>query len=413
MEIRDLGEFGRGVFATRSYEIDDIIFSEDPLMSMQSHSNYGMLWTCSHCLTPLGPTLRASILHVVDVDLPLHNSVLDDDILPEPVSCLLNCGLFYCSEKCREINFEESHRLLCVGDLQKDHPLVVFKEFCFNYNEQYHMVLELFASFALKHIKTHQPLQEMIDQTLHSFAHSNWEHSKLPRVGEPFTDFQEFVIQSVDDAYYLMKDALSASLNGMDIAVYMWDTFTPQVLSKLMGLFEFNNITMQYDSPVGDAILDFQDIENPLGDTLLESFMESSKAMQQSNPCTSNCGEDTDDEYETIDISFNGVGIFSTACLINHSCDPNIRFEFSNRTSRLTVYAYKKIIEGEQLFHSYIEESNCFEDRLFEIAEYGFICKCSKCCEESNCAGAVQAIESFFQAYPHLVKKIPNGIDTQ
>ncbi|KAK2868076.1 hypothetical protein FQN49_003181 [Arthroderma sp. PD_2] len=75
-----------------------------------------------------------------------------------------------------------------------------------------------------------------------------------------------------------------------------------------------------------------------------------------------------------------GLCIQPFACLINHSCNPNAVVGFDE--GDITIKAIRKIKSDEQIFISYIDNTNPFDIRQKELAErYYFTCNCSKCAE--------------------------------
>ena len=73
-----------------------------------------------------------------------------------------------------------------------------------------------------------------------------------------------------------------------------------------------------------------------------------------------------------------GVCLQPYASLINHSCDPNAVIGFDE--GRIHVKALREIKTGEQVFISYIDNTNPLDVRQKELLErYFFECSCSKC----------------------------------
>lgn len=70
---------------------------------------------------------------------------------------------------------------------------------------------------------------------------------------------------------------------------------------------------------------------------------------------------------------------------INHSCEPNV-VGMSNKTDhRVSVVALRKIKVGDELFLSYIDESQDYATRQKILQErYLFSCQCPKCVAELN-----------------------------
>ncbi|KAL1957992.1 hypothetical protein VTO42DRAFT_5204 [Malbranchea cinnamomea] len=73
-----------------------------------------------------------------------------------------------------------------------------------------------------------------------------------------------------------------------------------------------------------------------------------------------------------------GLCIQPYASFINHSCDPNAVVGFDQ--GRIFIKALREIKSGEQVFISYVDNTNPFELRQKELLErYFFECTCPKC----------------------------------
>jgi hypothetical protein len=62
---------------------------------------------------------------------------------------------------------------------------------------------------------------------------------------------------------------------------------------------------------------------------------------------------------------------------------PNCVVTF-NRNFEAYVYARRAIKEGDELFHTYVQETDTLENRRAELKLYGFTCRCLKCVEEEK-----------------------------
>jgi hypothetical protein len=78
-----------------------------------------------------------------------------------------------------------------------------------------------------------------------------------------------------------------------------------------------------------------------------------------------------------------GMGLFPLSATVNHSCVPNCVVTF-NRNFEAYVYARRAIKEGDELFHTYVQETDTLENRRAELKLYGFTCRCLKCVEEEK-----------------------------
>lgn len=77
-----------------------------------------------------------------------------------------------------------------------------------------------------------------------------------------------------------------------------------------------------------------------------------------------------------------GLGLFLLESTTNHSCIPNCIVKYGNDNC-MKLIALRDIEEGEELTHSYIEETAPVEERQEQLKSYDFICNCSKCMSET------------------------------
>lgn len=68
----------------------------------------------------------------------------------------------------------------------------------------------------------------------------------------------------------------------------------------------------------------------------------------------------------------------------NHSCTPNAKFFFEKGDFTLVCKALKPIQPGEEIFLSYIRDEDPVEKRRKTLKEYGFFCNCERCVAESS-----------------------------
>lgn len=79
------------------------------------------------------------------------------------------------------------------------------------------------------------------------------------------------------------------------------------------------------------------------------------------------------------------VGIFFLPSRINHSCIPNVHYEFNPILQRGTFHAIHDIEEGEELLISYINGgSRLRAQRQPKLDMWGFVCKCAACQDDNE-----------------------------
>ena len=119
-----------------------------------------------------------------------------------------------------------------------------------------------------------------------------------------------------------------------------------------------------------------------------------------------NCFSITDEEQKTI-----GLGLYLTAAIINHSCEPNLVQTFAfgsgqnsnrkNDTPKLVLTASKNIENGQEMFISYTNPLNIFTQRdAYLKKEYKFQCDCGRCTKSrlrrtGDCDGFVGSTDDY------------------
>lgn len=87
-----------------------------------------------------------------------------------------------------------------------------------------------------------------------------------------------------------------------------------------------------------------------------------------------------------------GVGVFVSAALLNHSCDPNCAWAIDQH-GFLTVTTRCAVLAGDQLTISYIESNNTMtlQARRARLQnDFFFVCRCRRCKEEEGGCGGVR-----------------------
>jgi len=84
-------------------------------------------------------------------------------------------------------------------------------------------------------------------------------------------------------------------------------------------------------------------------------------------------------------LTARGTGMFPVANCTNHSCDPNVASVTRHADLTLELVAIKPIAAGDELFISYIDESQPYADRQAQLRrEYRFDCRCPRCVAEGQ-----------------------------
>jgi hypothetical protein len=89
----------------------------------------------------------------------------------------------------------------------------------------------------------------------------------------------------------------------------------------------------------------------------------------------------------TIDNKDYLYGVFPMMAILNHSCDPSVRYSKEGTNATITLTATRDIAAGEEIFTSYLgdtEEQSLTERRQALMAWLGTTCKCSRCLKEER-----------------------------
>lgn len=80
-----------------------------------------------------------------------------------------------------------------------------------------------------------------------------------------------------------------------------------------------------------------------------------------------------------------GSAFYTLQSCMNHSCRPNARAfkRDEDRDGHAVLLALRPIKKGEEVTISYIDEDASLEERRAALADYAFLCRCSRCLEES------------------------------
>lgn len=107
------------------------------------------------------------------------------------------------------------------------------------------------------------------------------------------------------------------------------------------------------------------------------------------------------------------IGIFPKIARINHSCQPNAAYYWSEALGKRIIYATREIQQGEEIFVSYIPLLMSRAERQKRLDRYGFRCACSACSQSSRNQTLSDErrtdINQAFQAFaPQLTLEIPH-----
>jgi len=222
----------------------------------------------------------------------------------------------------------------------------------------------------------------------------------------------------------LLREALLPLFEKEPDASHLNYLFTLDFYSYLLGLFEINDNSIEFTSPLQIFLqkeLPFMKEPNrtaiwkllePTVDVILQEQLEENSdeeeemeedAMEEQHHHHHDDGKDEEhghDHHDDLpaDIPeglrtalshpfifppFQGLGLFPLEALTNHSCAPNTIVKF-DKDNTCRLFALRDILPGEELTHSYIENELDLEQRKLDLRTYGFECTCIKCKTEAE-----------------------------
>ena len=336
-------------------------------------------------------------------DLPDFSSRLTETCVP----CTQQCGLVYCSDQCRKAHWERAHRLLCVGALDDpSHALIQFKMHAMETNDIFLLAAEVVASILVLVLDGQAP-----DDAAAAYTHFErgpwWETSSA---GDPELAAQMHLL--VEQSSNLLFEAMLPHSERLP------NLFSPDEYGSIIGTFERNNIGISVPSPLVGYATSATTLEHgslraaasaSIAHVCRVVYYENGNSVgdddeeeeeEEEDDCDSDdvidvaavLGSDNPDVEELLPIAeqilpgFDGTGLYTKACMLNHSCNPNVRTTYSDDGRGAVcarVIALCNIRPGEELRHSYIDEEADLEERQAVLRDnYGFVCSCIKCEEQ-------------------------------
>lgn len=340
------------------------------------------------------------------------------------VRCNAGCGEMYCSEACRDANWQHSHALMCVGPLPEDHPLVAFKYHAIEHCDTLLLAAQVFAHVALNGAPAKAEVERFCSAQFREVA-------RTPPGRERDEDFLQWVDSVVMDGFNLLKEAWASGQHqnpaNLPPSAFADLFHSPELLSKVLGIFELNNHDVEVPSPL-EAF--FTDRAKAVGATndpaaaeekaalevvfrqkerLMRAFwgpsatgnfdmdesddeMEDDEEMESEEEMAEDqgdgqCGMEEDDDLEGMGLeelldsawpAYHATALNQSVAKMNHSCEPNVKVTFSG-SNKVVAVAQRPVKAGEELRISYIDEFADYEKRQKLIGEYLFTCNCPKC----------------------------------
>lgn len=444
-EVRPATSKGFGLFATGGCGPGTRIFTEDPLFVLQHTGNRRVVGACARCCGFVGSLQgqlevlfgEARFAALLGSLGGLFRRWQESTGCGTVVRCSQGCGEIYCSEACRDAHFRHSHNLLCVGLLDReDHPLLRFK-----YHALEHADTLLLAAQVMAHLVNRskalgggaQVAQQLAEELL-NFCHAPFRDAcRAPPGRSKDAEFLAHTDGLIAEAATLLRQSLEPHAPAEVAALFQ---NAPALLAELMGLFEYNNIDVEVNSPLGPLInarvaellatgaSDPQASEElQLLDRLLREkewvmrcvwgeettgiFNDDDDDIDDSASSVGDADTSMGDEAHEAEVamaeartevekmsmeqllqapwpSLHGTALFASVARMNHSCAPNMKIEFPGNSACLSAVSLTAINPGDELCISYIKQEADVITRRRQLLEYGFTCSCSRCLAEDS-----------------------------
>ncbi|PRP86296.1 hypothetical protein PROFUN_05437 [Planoprotostelium fungivorum] len=402
---------GKGMFCTRQTPAETVIIKEAPLVSLQHAENRPSAWTCGHCLSFLGS---------LETQLARHQQVLGQMGQSQPTpqvsllsagnvetfECAMGCGEMYCSDACRAEAFQRHHRFLCVGQLtSQNHPLFKFKQQAMRDHEIFLLGAQAICVIIGRWETNGGDFTDAI-LPFAVYPKKAWWDVACIDSGVP----AQVLMGMAEVSLQLLKQALSPHI--IEHPIYQRQlkeagkepeistVFNLQFFGLLVGLFELNNQGIEIQKMPEMAEPQKSQIWAVLAPTV-EHIMRMQDEMDADDHDHDHDGEDhhcddedggKEEEMESAPLSLferalqqpyvfppmQGMGVFVVSATMNHSCEPNTIVRYKDNFLA-HVHTTRDIHPGEEMTHSYIEDTMSLEDRNADLQAYGFECDCPKC----------------------------------
>lgn len=359
-EIQNISGKGRALIATKSFEIADVIFEEEPFVACQFswNSAYGYS-ACDHCLRPLETTIEniRRLANNPTLVLPLSHHCPTSNWIQQFTVCP-KCKVRYCSEDCRMDALNRYHKVACMGPYRCDetHPINVLNE---TWKKMHYppetgtimMVVRLMALYQqsnnksdfIKQLQAFQSLSVNTEKKIyHKILGGNFEQ-QMERLFAAFINAfpsDEFAPFTTLDSFKSLMTLIGTNSQGIATSPFAeWVrkvTEVPMLDSDKVKLNEYiDNLYKQ----IGDFSGEFLNNE--------------------------------------------GSGLYALQSKINHSCVPNAQSTFPYSNNIVVLKAVAPIQISDEICISYLDDCQLQRSRHSRQKilkeNYIFLCECNKC----------------------------------
>ncbi|KAJ3693637.1 hypothetical protein LUZ60_009117 [Juncus effusus] len=419
--VRDNGQHGKGVFATKEFKEGDLVLKDQILVGAQHSSNKVDCYVCSYCfkfigsieiqigrklyLQSLGLNCETkchedSFSHTekdeIDRELPpkeLIEALLNENLslpfsnqfdLPKVVSCPGNCEEeHYCSQLCADADWDSYHTLLCTGPKNKKrNALLKFIEHANGTNDIFIVAAKAISYTILRYKKLKnsqvknkgkRPLLDEMDASSFYLLLEAWKPLSMGFKGrwwECISLPDDVDLSEETNFRNQIKDLAFTSLELLKDAIFDSECaplFSLDVYGSIIGMFELNNLDLVVASPLEDYFIYIDELPDK----------EKEEAKRKTQIFLEALGDD-------ISVPCQGTAFFPIQSCMNHSCCPNAKAfkRDEDKDGHAIIIAQKPIPKGDEIRISYIDEEADYEERQAMLADYGFTCTCPKCLAE-------------------------------
>ncbi|XP_051126295.1 histone-lysine N-methyltransferase ATXR2 isoform X2 [Andrographis paniculata] len=310
----------------------------------------------------------------------------DNFSLPAVVPCAGACEeAYYCSKSCAEADWDSFHSLLCTGQqssVSNTKALMKFTKHANETNDIFILAAKVISFTILRYRKLKASHLEQKGKHKSSNCCNSYNFPLLLEAWKPVSmGFKKRWwdcialpedVESCDEVDFRMqiKDLAFESLQLLKEAIYDEECaplFSLDIYGHIIGMFELNNLDLVVASPIEDYFLYIDDLP----------CSQKKEAEKITKPFLDALGED-------YSIPCQGTAFFPVQSCMNHSCNPNAKAfkREEDRDGQASIIALRRILKGEEITISYIDEDRPYAERQELLADYGFRCGCPRCIEE-------------------------------
>jgi SET domain len=334
----------------------------------------------------------------------------------------MQCDAEYCSEECRRQAWSQNHRFLCVSELYQDakmkdaaEALVLFKQHASVSNDIFMLAAKLVAQLCSRvdawgsTMMTNDTLTPQDEAEALHFAFSPiahivnlpwWDVVQVPAEIENKDAFRNDLIKTCTESFHLLRSTLALDKREPVLAAFD-RVFDIELYARIIGMFEMNNWAMVAQNPLSDYIDRYITAqENAATEAAAAGAVAVASTQIQDEDVSAVVKSELDAAFTALEppiqngweiladsseVVAEGTGLYVVGSCFNHSCEPNVALLKSDgdMDNMTTVLALRDIQPGDELCISYIDENEDYHVRQDMLADYQFVCACTKCVREA------------------------------